>query len=341
MKNTFDDISLLNMQCNLLLCIHWTGQGDENRAWFQLGIATRIAQALRLSFEDSFRTDDVITAETKRRTFWCCFALDRLMANGSDRRLTFTISSISTRLPGPRSSFLLAEKSASMGVRDEVGRNESLSSYTLRIIDILGNIVDWSGAGGRHGESRCPWAPGMPIAVFEQQLASWENMLPLHMQYNPSNIAAHVAVGEGKAFCAMHLFFFNAQGHLHREYIPVVFPPTWDPGNGPCDGPEMRIDSPNPGWWAWSIRKGVTSAISISRVYSEMDKAEMMPFAHPFLGYCLMTASTFHIWASLNRWKSCEGLMGESAKRLLIDDLRHLIQCQESWPVAAYWVGSH
>ncbi|KAK0118829.1 hypothetical protein ONS96_011911 [Cadophora gregata f. sp. sojae] len=30
--------------------------------------------------------------------------------------------------------------------------------------------------------------------------------------------------------------------------------------------------------------------------------------------------------------------MGEPVKKILIDDLRHLIQCQESWPVAAYWV---
>ena len=70
-----------------------------------------------------------------------------------------------------------------------------------------------------------------------------------------------------------------------------------------------------------------------------MTSADLMPLVNPFLGYCLMTSSTFHIWCSLNNWKSCEGLlMGEPVKKILIDDLRHLIQCQESWPVAAYWV---
>ncbi len=44
MVSTFDEISLLNMQCNLILCVHWTGSGDEHKAWLQLGIATRIAQ---------------------------------------------------------------------------------------------------------------------------------------------------------------------------------------------------------------------------------------------------------------------------------------------------------
>ncbi|KAG4443723.1 hypothetical protein IFR05_000812 [Cadophora sp. M221] len=339
MISTFDEISLLNMQCNLILCVHWTGHGDEHRAWFQLGVATRIAQSLRLPFEDSFSEDDVASTEIKRRTFWTCFTLDRLMANGGDRRLTFDISSITTRLPGTRSDFLLGRKTSAGTINDEVGTDEPLLAYTVRIVDILGHIVDWSGAGGRHNENRNPWDPSMPISSFERALDIWERALPSHMRFNEENKEAHVAVGEGKSFCTMHMFFYNARGHLYREYIPVVIPPGWDPGTGPCDGPDLALDTSNPGWWAHAIRNGVSSAVAISTIYKSMTSADLIPLVNPFLGYCLMTSSTFHIWCSLYNWKSCEGLLrGEPVKKLLIDDLRYLIQCQESWPVAAYWV---
>ncbi|KAH7416982.1 hypothetical protein BKA64DRAFT_701771 [Cadophora sp. MPI-SDFR-AT-0126] len=339
MVNTFDEISLLNMQCNLILCIHWTGHGDEHRAWFQLGVASRIAQSMRLPFEDSFAQDDIASTEIKRRTFWTCFTLDRLMANGGDRRLTFDISSITTKLPGTRSDFLIGRKTSAGTINDEVGTDEPLLAYTVRIIDILGKVVDWSGAGGRHNENRVPWNPQMPISLFEKALDTWERALPSHMCFNEANQEAHAAVGEGKSFCTMHMLFYNARGHLYREYIPVVIPPGWDPGTGPCDGPDLELDNPNPDWWVRAIRNGVSSAVAISTIYKSMTSADLMPLVNPFLGYCLMTSSTFHIWCSLYSWNSCEGLVtGEPVKKLLIDDLRHLIQCQESWPVAAYWV---
>ncbi|XMA19459.1 hypothetical protein WAI453_012250 [Rhynchosporium graminicola] len=65
MLSTYDQISLLYIQCNLILCIHWTVHGDEHRAWLQLGVATRIAQSLRLPFEDSLSQDDVALTEIK------------------------------------------------------------------------------------------------------------------------------------------------------------------------------------------------------------------------------------------------------------------------------------
>ncbi|EKD19205.1 uncharacterized protein L3040_009355 [Drepanopeziza brunnea f. sp. 'multigermtubi'] len=367
MTNTFDEMTILNMQCNLILCVHWTGMGDEHRAWFQLGIATRICTALRLPFEDSYALKDAASAEIRRRTFWACFALDRLMANGGDRRLTFIASSITTVLPGSRSDFLLGRRSNAGTINDPIGGDESITAYTLRLIDILGNIVDWSGAGGRHLEYRNPWEFDMPISRFERALDTWHRAIPSHMGFSDANQIAYLAIGEGKAFGIMWLFFYNARGHLYREYIPVVTPTGWDPGKlteammvqrsrsyhrgtiltsrfnsvgtGPCDGPALPRDNPNPEWWTRSIRNGVSAAVQISTIYKSMTSSELIPLVNPFLGYCLMTSSTFHIWCSLNKWESCDGLqMGEPVKKLLIDDLRYLIQCQESWPVAAYWV---
>ncbi|CZR69362.1 uncharacterized protein PAC_19262 [Phialocephala subalpina] len=337
---TYDDINLTNMQCHLLLCIHGIGHGNEHQAWMQLGVATRIAQALRLFDEKSYRGVTVVYGETKRRIFWCCFALDRLLANGNDRPLTFSASSVTTLLPTTTQDFYLGRKS-STGLLRESGNleSDSLFASTIRIVDILGRIVDWCGAGGRHEDARCPWVPGMPITEFGRELQQWKDSLPSHMQLEDANFSAHVANSEGTAFAFIHLMYFNALCHLYREYLPLAPPPSWDPSNGPCDGPDLLSpDKENPEWWRLSICQGIFAAREISRIYTALVQSGTNASVQPLLGYCLMTSSTFHIFCFIHRWKSCEECVGEPARAVLLSDLSHLAVLQESWPVAAHWI---
>ncbi|KAH6672097.1 fungal-specific transcription factor domain-containing protein [Halenospora varia] len=337
----YDDITLLNMQCHLLLCIHSIGHGNEHQAWLRLGIAIRVAQALRLWSEDAYLEENTIDAETKRRTFWCCFVLDRLLANGNDRPMTFVASSITTRLPATSQDFLLGRTTMTGTLESANSASDSLFAATIRLMNILGRFIDWSGAGGRHSDHRCPWVADMPIASFQNDLDRWEESLPSHMKLNDHNFSAHTAASEGLGFAFMHLMYFNALCHLHREYLPLAPPATHDPGNGPCDGPKLLPSPENPGWWVKSIRKGVSSAKNISDIYSAMIQQHgISGWVQPLLGYCLVTSSTFHIFCFIHEWQSCKEYLGEPAKKHLISDLGHLIVLQESWPVAANWVRS-
>jgi hypothetical protein len=80
----YDSVSLENLQYHLLLCIRSIGHGKASRR-LQLDIANRISQMMRLMDEDTYVQDTTATAEMERRTVWCCFALDSLLANGNNK----------------------------------------------------------------------------------------------------------------------------------------------------------------------------------------------------------------------------------------------------------------
>lgn len=336
----FEEVSLLDLQCYLLLTLVEMGCGHEHRAWVMLGIAIRFVHILRLDTEDKFERTDWVDAECKRRTLWCCFILDKLIANGSDRPPSFDAAHITTLLPAPDADFVLG-RAVRTTTLAEPNEHESLLSYTIRIVEILGSIIAWSGRGGRDFDARCPWDPASPFARFDRALDTWEDRIPQHMQLRPDSLAAHTACGQGHLFALMHLFNFHARCYLHREYIPFIPPPAYDPTDGPCDGPPLarRPSLPEPpGFWFRSLRTGIQSARRTSTFFNEMVERELAPWAYPFSGICLMTAATWHVVCSFCTWKSCPQYMGMPAKQLLADDFRKMIQLQEVWALAAHWV---
>ncbi|KAI1612125.1 fungal-specific transcription factor domain-containing protein [Exophiala viscosa] len=340
LATSFDDINILDLQCYLILALVEMGCGHEHRAWILLGVAIRMVHILRLMNEEKFERKDWADAESKRRSLWCCFILDKLISNGSDRPPAFDSASITTLLPAPDADFVLGRETRTTTLAHP-NQQESLLSYTIRIVDVLGSVVSWSGAGGRDMDDRCPWDPTSPFFRFDKALDDWEDLLPRYMQLHPETLAAHVACGQGNLFALMHLLNYHARCYLHREYIPFIPPQGYDPANGPCDGPPLarRPSLPEPPeYWFKSIQTGIQSARRISTFFHEMVGRDLAPWAYPFSGICLMTAGTFHACCSFSTWKSCEQYMGVPAKKLLAEDLRKMIQLQEIWALAAHWI---
>lgn len=282
MRPTFDEVNLLNLQCYLILSLVEMGSGNEHRAWVQLGIAIRMVHVLRLSSE-TFERKDWIDAEIKRRTFWCCFILDRLMSNGSDRPPSFDSKFITTLLPIQDSDLILG-KEVQAGTLNQPGNQESLLAYTIIIVDIVGCIVVWSGRGGREVDGRLPWDPDMPFCQFEKSLNVWEATLPRYMQLHPGTLDSHIAAGQGNLFAIMHLVYYHARCYLSREYFPFLSPPGWDPANGPCDGPLYESGFEPSAFWLKSAHDGVTNARRISKFFNEIVERDLAPWAYPFSG---------------------------------------------------------
>ncbi|ROW05911.1 hypothetical protein VPNG_07978 [Cytospora leucostoma] len=80
------------------------------RGWASAGRAIRLIQLMRLNDVDaSAHTDeprDFVESETKRRTFWIAFCLDRLICILEGLPLTLSEQTICTRLPSPENMFL-------------------------------------------------------------------------------------------------------------------------------------------------------------------------------------------------------------------------------------------
>ncbi|GAA6006416.1 hypothetical protein JCM11491_004948 [Sporobolomyces phaffii] len=166
------EVSLTRCQCYLLLSLYELTAGRDHSGWLKLGQAIRMAQILRLGFDDevdyssaslgedprsrgrssastsvagsrdssSSRTSqasssskqaqkpqqrpdakppaprlpsiDPLMAETRRRTFWSCFLLDRTISDGNERPCGLKVPKIaSLRMPGSDVDFADGRKS--------------------------------------------------------------------------------------------------------------------------------------------------------------------------------------------------------------------------------------
>jgi hypothetical protein len=249
--HSYEEPSLVVIQCCLMLSIHEIGQGSEYRGWLRLGHAARLAQLLRLHKQDSnmglMDWGDALTptcsttAESKRRTFWCCFCLERLLANGRDRIATFVPEDITTHFPQTDENFIYGRQSptCTLNCADWGTENhrhgqvsQSVMAHTIRIVEIFFRIISWNGRGGRHLDARCPWLPSMPFTLLDQCLEQWELSLPPHFKYSLQNASAVIAMGEGQLWSIMWMVYFQARAYLHREYLPFTPKPHYDPANG-------------------------------------------------------------------------------------------------------------
>ncbi|PKY02989.1 hypothetical protein P168DRAFT_297892 [Aspergillus campestris IBT 28561] len=120
---------LTRVQALLMLALHEWGMCRGKSAWLYVGMAIRLAQALGLPWEleqdgvapaapaplqmeaELFglprrapparepTADDIIAQETKRRTFWACFLLDRCLSSGRYRPRMIRVRELGIQLP--------------------------------------------------------------------------------------------------------------------------------------------------------------------------------------------------------------------------------------------------
>ncbi|KAF7595108.1 hypothetical protein BBP40_007312 [Aspergillus hancockii] len=123
---------LTRVQALLMLALHEWGMCRGKSAWLYVGMAIRLSQAMGLPYElenevfsrdgprspSAFRTeaelfglsrrgieskeqtsDDIIAQETKRRTFWACFILDRSLSSGKYRPRMIRVKELAIQLP--------------------------------------------------------------------------------------------------------------------------------------------------------------------------------------------------------------------------------------------------
>lgn len=340
-----DDITLLNLHCNLFMTLYEFGHGDEHRAWLRVGVAKRLCQALGLLFDNGGDDPNGLSAEVNRRTYWTCFALERLLVNGRDRPLT-DVSTCKTRtqLPGSMADFITGRIGhchifTSLSVSPS--STDTLEAFTIRIFDLFSRVVEWGGAGvgGRHEDPTPPWNEDMPFSQLQRELQQWQNCLPPYLIFSEANIRAHIEANEGRLFGMMHLFYLTAGIRLHRKYIPFTPPIFYDfSTDGPSDGPELPPCSVPPGYWADIARRSVQFASGITKTLTKLGEHGIHPWTIPLSGVSILESCSIHIFVFHGYWSSCEEFVGEPTKNMLVHNLRLLIKMQESWPVAAFWV---
>ncbi|KAK7624233.1 fungal-specific transcription factor domain-containing protein [Phyllosticta citricarpa] len=113
---------LQRVQALLMLGLHEWGMCRGSKAWIAVGMAIRSAQLLGLQHETEL--DDMLQArsaglETKRRTFWSCFIMDRFLSSGKYRPQMLNVSDLRIQLPCSERAFLFGEKVKTLMLGEE------------------------------------------------------------------------------------------------------------------------------------------------------------------------------------------------------------------------------
>ncbi|KAJ5449316.1 Transcription factor [Penicillium cf. griseofulvum] len=178
---------LARVQALLMLALHEWGMCRGKSAWVYVGMAIRLAQAMGLPFElenefpardpsrlspglkteaDHFgvprrveprepTSDDIIAQETKRRTFWACFILDRCLSSGKYRPRMVRVKELGIQLPSDN-AFAFGERVRTARLNEPtVRRPQSFGSQSMQIPSIRQSI-------GGFGDEKLPGPNGTP-----------------------------------------------------------------------------------------------------------------------------------------------------------------------------------
>jgi hypothetical protein len=86
-KEEYDNSQVGTVQALLLMAIQQMGFCESQRAWLYVGMAIRMAQDLGLNCELSEleQIRNPVLAEQRRRTWWSCYVVERLVCAGLGR----------------------------------------------------------------------------------------------------------------------------------------------------------------------------------------------------------------------------------------------------------------
>jgi hypothetical protein len=193
------------------------------------GLAVRMAQTMRLGREYN-QSHSIREQETRRRTFWSCFVIDRLICFSGSRAPTISLIYVDLQLPCPENIFAFEEPYTGPKVEDMLSAREAISQqdvlpYFITTMSLWGNMIDYYLGSGR--ESKFP--PTDPNSEFykaDKALQNWAGVLPGRMQWSTTNYKLHKGLGQGKIFVTLHFLLRHGMAIGHSDYLPQLDTPT-------------------------------------------------------------------------------------------------------------------
>lgn len=198
-----------------------------SKAWLHIGLAIRMAQTLRMRRENNRRLVPR-QREIRRRTFWSCVVLDRLVAYCTFRTQTIELPLVEIHLPCTEVAFAFGHDNPGPTI-DELGRDMSAASAEkMTLAYFIKTFLLWSAVsrfyvdGGRGKQSSDSRRPCVSLLEHEAIMSAWRDSLPGEMQWSERNLRAHQSLGQLSHFASMHLLIQHALFLAQHEHLPHI-----------------------------------------------------------------------------------------------------------------------
>lgn len=250
LKEVFDRPTVQRIQALCLLSSHEWGEGNNSRSFLYVGIAARMALVLGLGSEDTIVLEEdgemkYIVAESKRRTIWSVYLMDKCNGSGRERVPAIRVEDIKVKLPSEENDFLFGNPEPVMEFRqlydfmlkynEDTTEFKSLQKmpligFTIVLFDIWSKIAKWVGEIGSKHETQDPWSPESFFHEISRDLDSVLRVLPKKYQYNDYNLRVHIELGTAAHFGYFHCLWYLCRIFLNREYLfrdHLLCPDNW------------------------------------------------------------------------------------------------------------------
>ncbi|KAF4446374.1 putative transcriptional regulatory protein PB1A11.04c [Fusarium austroafricanum] len=273
LRTAMDTITVERTQAFLMLGLfEWNREivSHKSSAWMYLGVAVRMAKLMRLELDDQrigmlggqtapqhtgTRSAEIaIIRETRRRTMYSCFILDRLMGYGSERPLSITAASMLIQLPCSEMAFdlslnvytglLYPHKESS---QPRVNDDSTLSRF-IKLLEIWGEISRYSSMGGRLQENHPPWDIKSTFYGLQEALDAFSNELPDTFKLSRQNYYRHENHQATHTYVSLHMLASVCQIVLNREHLPFL-PLRCRRPQGPLDSSQAVLDLAPDRFW--------------------------------------------------------------------------------------------
>jgi hypothetical protein len=188
------------------------------------GAAFRMAQAMRLN-QDYHQRHSAREQEIRRRTFWSCLLLDRLIAFCHAKPQTLLIENTDIALPCPEISFYYEEIQNGPRYEDMVPFKGlvapvGLTAFFITTVQLWGSLADIHVRNCRMRDTKPPTDPASIFSQHARRLKMWKSSLPARVEWTESNYRLHCDLKQGKLFAAMHFVLQSALCVAHQGYLP-------------------------------------------------------------------------------------------------------------------------
>jgi hypothetical protein len=229
--------SIQLIQSRLILSFYYFATNVAEDAWDFCGAAIRAASGLKFNVEiekseDAFRTTFPYGltragyAECRRRTFWCCYMVDRFNGFCSGHLNNLHPEDIFLRLPCDANSFesQVEVQNPFFDMTTVTIQNNNWTigpmAYLINIATIWGEVM-----ANIYRTSQSP----KPISYYAWQtfyenasrrLRAWNESLPNNYTFSPENLSRAANTGKLGTFISMHTVYHTTTMKLNR-YIQL------------------------------------------------------------------------------------------------------------------------
>lgn len=226
--------SIQLVQSRLILALYYFAINNTNDSWDACGGAIRVASGLRLNVEIEKSEDAFLKtfpyglnpygyAECRRRTFWCCYLMDRFNGFCSGHFSVIHPEDVFLRLPCDAKSF---ESQAEVHnpyfdftTAPIQNTNWTIGSmaYLINICTIWGEVM---ANIYRTAQRPIPLTSNSAFTAFyenaTQRLHAWKNSLPTCYQFSAESLARAADTGKLGAYITMHTVYHTTAMKLNR-----------------------------------------------------------------------------------------------------------------------------